>query len=137
MMTGLPLAAVVSAVQSHELRFIGAVVDAINVPQERGRPRKRPDRVVCDKGYSYRTVKEQLRARGSGCVIPTRSNQRRQPKFDRTAYRQRNIIERLIGWLKECRHIGTRHETLAMMYHSMVTIAFICEYLQHHLSDTA
>ncbi len=136
-MTGLPLTAVVSAGQSHESRFIGAVVDAISVPQERGGPRKRPVRVVCDKGYSYGPVKEQLRKRGIGWVIPTRSNQKSQRHFDRSAYRQRNIIERLIGWLKEYRRIGTRHEKLAVMYHGMVLLAFISEYLAHHLSDTA
>ncbi|HVZ38521.1 MAG TPA: DDE transposase, partial [Candidatus Kapabacteria bacterium] len=45
--------------------------------------------------------------------------------------------ERLIGWLKEYRRIGTRHEKLAVMYHGMVLLAFISEYLAHHLSDTA
>ena len=134
-MSGLPLAAVVSTGQSHESRLIGAVVDAINVPSRRGRPR--PTRVVCDKGYSYRAVKEQLRTHGIGWVIPTRSDQPSEPGFDRAAYRRRNIIERLSGWLKEYRRIGTRHEKLAIMYHAMVLLAFISEYLDHHLSDTA
>lgn len=136
-MSGLPLAAVVSAGQSHESRFIAAVVDAITVRQERGRPRKRPSRVVCDKGYSYRPVKQQLRKRGIGWVIPTRSNQKPSRYFDREAYRKRNIIERVIGWLKEYRRIGTRYEKLAIMYHAMVLLAFISEYLNHYLSDTA
>jgi len=136
-MSGLALAAVLSAGQSHESLFIGAVVDAITVPSGCGRPGKRPARVVCDKGYSYRAVKEQLRKRGIGWVIPTRSDQPSQPEFDRAAYRRRNIIERLIGWLKEYRRIGTRHEKLAIMYHAMVLLAVISEYLDHHLSDTA
>lgn len=43
-----------------------------------------------------------------GWVIPTRSNQKHSRSFDRTANCRRNIIEHLIGWLKEYRSIGTR-----------------------------
>lgn len=136
-MSGLPLAAVVSAGQSHESSFIAAVIDAITVRQERGRPRKRPVRVVCDRRYSYRPVKEHLRRRGIAWVIPTASNQKPSRSFDRAAYRNRNIIERVIGWLKEYRQIGSRYEKLAIMYHTMFLLAFISEYLDHYLSDTA
>jgi transposase len=52
-------------------------------------------------------------------------------------YRERNIVERTIGWLKEYRRIATRHEKLGIMYLGMVTIAFISEYLNHYLSVTA
>lgn len=70
-------------------------------------------------------------------VIPTRSDQKREESFDKMVYRERNIIERTIGWLKEYRRIATRHEKLGIMYLGMVTIAFISEYLNHYLSDTA
>lgn len=32
----------------------------------------------------------------------------------RTSYRKRNLIERKIGWFKECRALGTRHQKLAV-----------------------
>jgi transposase len=39
---------------------------------------------------------------------------RRLPRlFDRPKYRQRNIIERMFGWLKENRRIVTRFDKLA------------------------
>ena len=34
--------------------------------------------------------------------------------FDRTAYSRRNIIERVGGYLKECRRVATRFEKLAL-----------------------
>jgi hypothetical protein len=37
-----------------------------------GRPRKRPDRLVADKGYSYQRSRAELRRRGIAAVIPTR-----------------------------------------------------------------
>ena len=60
----------------------------------------------------------------------------RPPRFDRTLYRRRNIIERAVGWLKNLRRIATRSEKLAVHYHSMVTIALIARYATKHLSDT-
>lgn len=35
------------------------------------------------------------------------------PTFDRPRYRHRNIIERMLGWLKESRRIVTRFDKLA------------------------
>ncbi|KPY07278.1 ISPs1, transposase OrfB [Pseudomonas coronafaciens pv. oryzae] len=43
--------------------------------------------------------------------------------FDRPKYRERNIIERMFGWLKENRRIGTRYNKLAKTYAAMVTLA--------------
>jgi len=58
-------------------------------------------------------------------VIPTKANERRQPDFDREAYRQRNIIERLINRLKNFRRIATRYEKRAANYLAMITIGAI------------
>ena len=48
-------------------------------------------------------------------MIPTRSNQPREEGFDKKSYRRRNIVERVVGWYKEYRALGTRHEKLAVM----------------------
>jgi len=50
--------------------------------------------LAADKGYSYPSVRAELRRRGIGAVIPTRSNQRRRSGFDRMAYAERNRVER-------------------------------------------
>ncbi|WP_146414432.1 transposase, partial [Crateriforma conspicua] len=42
---------------------------------------------------------------------------------DREAYRRRNIVERLIGWLKESRRVGTRYDKLACSYLAFVQLA--------------
>jgi transposase len=81
----------------------------------RGRPRKRPERLVADKGYSYPSVRAEVRRRGIGAVIPTRSNQRRRPGFDRAAYVERNRVERCVNRLKQFRRVATRYDTQSMM----------------------
>jgi transposase len=54
-----------------------------------------------------------------------KANERRQPDFDREAYRQRNIIERMINRLKNFRRIATRYEKRATNYLAMITIGAI------------
>jgi len=62
-------------------------------------------------------------------VIPTKSNERRQPHFDRALYRERNRVERCINRLKQYRRVATRYEKLAVNYLAMVTIAAILIWL--------
>jgi len=56
-------------------------------------------------------------------VIPTRSNETPNDDFDKSLYRQRNIIERLIGWPKENRRIATRFDKTIDSYLAMIHIA--------------
>ncbi|HYD30821.1 MAG TPA: transposase, partial [Azospirillaceae bacterium] len=62
-------------------------------------------------------------------VIPTKSNERPDPAFDRAAYRERNRVERLINKLKQFRRIATRYEKRAVNYLAMITIAAILLWL--------
>jgi len=95
----------------------------------RGRPRLKPDRLAADKAYSSGVIRSALRRRGIEPVIPTKSNERPDPRFDRDAYRERNRIERLINKLKQFRRIATRYEKRAVNYLAMITIAAILLWL--------
>ena len=106
-------------------------------------PEDRPLQVAGDKGYSIQWIRDWLRDRQIEPVIPYRMDQRerlgdQEPPFDREAYRRRNVVERCVGWLKECRRISTRYEKLATSYLAMLTLAIIerCFRLLH-LPDTA
>ena len=85
--------------------------------------------------YSYRRVRDLLRRLGIGRVIPLRKGQPgRNGRFDRAAYRRRNMVgrrnmvERLIGWLKENRRVGTRRDKLAASFLAFVKLAMIRRY---------
>lgn len=134
---GVPLAAALRAGQRNERSFVLETLDEVAVPQPAAPPRRRPRALSGDKGYSAAWLRQWLRRHRITPVIPSRSDQPQQRSFDREQYRRRNIIERLIGWLKEYRRIATRFEKLGIMYLAMVNLAFISEYLNHYLSDTA
>jgi transposase len=66
--------------------------------------------VAGDKGHSSLSIRRYLKERKIGAVIPTKADQVPDPSFDREAYRERNVVERLINRLKQHRRIATRYE---------------------------
>jgi transposase len=72
---------------------------------------------------------------GIGAVIPPRRSRGKRRRgrplsYDRLRYRDRNVVERSLGWLKECRALATRFEKLALHYLGLVHLAIIERYLR-------
>lgn len=140
---GVPLAVEVSAGQRHDSTMFEATMEAVvGIPRRVGRPRRRPERIAGDKGYSYQWIRDWLRNHGVGAVIPQRDDQRENHKgrpieFDKDAYRRRSVIEQCIGWLKECRKVLTRYEKLAINFAAMIKLAIVQRYLRLEFSDRA
>jgi transposase len=132
---GRPMAVTVTAGQRHESTQFEAVMDCVSVRRPVGRPRRRPRRVAGDKGNSYDRIRRWLRRRGIAAVIPTRKGQRPVRPFDRPTYRRRNIVERLVNWLKERRRLATRFEKLAENFLAMVKLAMMERLLKALLPD--
>jgi len=98
-----------------------------------GEPIAWPVALAGDKGYRADWIDEYLLALDITPVIPSKENQDRDARpvaFDPEAYRDRNIVERLIGWLKECRRVFSRFEKTAKNYAGMIRLAFIQRYLR-------
>ena len=89
------------------------------------RYRNRPVALAGDKGYSSGAIRQTIRGFSISPVIPKRSNEKRLDNFDSNAYRKRNIVERVIGWLKESRRIATRYDKLTSSYIAFIRIAAI------------
>ena len=121
---GIPLSLYVTAGQRHESKAFEAVLGRVALPRRLGL-RRWPHQLAADKGYSYARIRRWLRRRRIGDVIPTRKNQPRDEHFDKATYRQRNIIERAVGWYKECRRLGTRYEKLAVNFVAFWLVAVI------------
>jgi transposase len=106
----------------------------LRVARPRGRPRTRPDRVLADKAYSSKAIRDHLRRRGIGAVIPEPADQKGHRKrrgarggrpvaFDKTAYRGRNVIERAFHGFKNWRGLATRYDKHAVVYRGALILA--------------
>jgi len=115
-------------------------MEAVPLRGPRGRAR-RPERVAGDKGYSYGFIRRWLHRRKVRPVIPQRKDQVGGRggcrEFDARAYRSRNVIERCVGWLKECRRVATRFEKLALNYLAVLKLALIERLLRVFFPDGA
>ncbi len=127
---GRPLVLLATPGQRHEVTQLQRLLDGGAVRRSgadgrpgRGQPRRRPVKLVADKGYSFPSARRLLRRRGIRAVIPTKSDQRRQLGFDRAAYRGRNQVERSVGRLKQFRRVATRYDKRAVNYLAWVTLA--------------
>jgi len=118
---GLPLAIEVTPGPRHESVQVETVMDGIAMPQPLGRPRELPKRLAGDKDNSYPRIRRWLPAPRIKAVVPPRSNERKgRGSFEELSYRRRSVIEQCVGWLKECRRIGTRFEKLAISFLAML-----------------
>jgi transposase len=70
-------------------------------------------RLLGDKAYDSAELRQWLRARGTKCVIPNRSNRKQPFSFSKKAYRERHRVENAFCRLKDFRRIATRYDRLA------------------------
>ncbi len=126
---GVPLRFLLSGGQASDTSYAQPLLDGISIPStQRSRPRKRCKWLLADKGYDADSLRQYCDRCCIQPVIPMRSI-KRKPKpglsmlFDQPKYRQRNVIERMFGWLKENRQLLTRFDKLAKSYAAMVSLA--------------
>ncbi len=86
-----------------------------------------PARILADKAYSNRAIRNSVRRRGIQASIPEPADQqahraRRGPRggwpptFDAATYKQRNVVERCINKRKQLRAVATRYDKREYMY---------------------
>ncbi len=132
---GLPLHFEITAGQAHENT---SLVDLLNgtdaeLVDSRGKAVAWPIAIAGDKGYRANWIDEMLTEMEITPVIPSKENENRDARlveFDKEKYRQRNIVERLIGWLKECRRVFSRYEKTAINYRGIIKMAIVQRYLR-------
>lgn len=132
---GHPLHFHLTAGQAHDSTALDTVLEGADarLHDGEGKPIAWPVALGGDKGYRADWIDAYLMALDIKPVIPSKENEDRADrpvKFDRKAYRRRNIVERLIGWLKEARRVFARFEKTAKNFGGMVKWAFIQRYLR-------
>ena len=84
-----------------------------------------PVSCLADAAYDSDDLRRFMIERGTLPVIPNNPTRKRHHPFDRTCYKQRNLVERSIGRLKDWRRIHTRYDKLAQNFASAIAIAAI------------
>jgi transposase len=82
-----------------------------------------PSKLLSDKGDDSDDIRRDLIDRGIEPVSRRDRPVKRQSKYDREAYKRRNLIERCVNRLKQFRRIATRYEKTARAFVSMLCIA--------------
>ena len=102
-----------------EVRLAEQTLDTIRFARPRGRPKRRPEKLVADRGYDSSAFRRALRRRGIRMCIPPKRRpanwkaKRGRPVVARKDdYRQRYTVERSFAWLGNFRRLLIRWEHL-------------------------
>ena len=88
------------------------------------------EKVIADKGYDSDDLIAEIEAQGAEAVIPPRKNRIDQREYDHEDYKKRNVVERFINVLKQCRRVATRYEKTARNFLGFVLFASTLEVLK-------
>ena len=122
----LPLAVTVSPGQEHETQQVCDLLQQV-IDQDR-----LPAKLAGDKGYSAGWIRDLLDELGVTPVIAHQAKEAaRAGRFDKKAYRKRNVVERCINSLKWFRRVATRYEKLAVHYLGRLKVAILFRFLGH------
>ena len=102
------------------------------------RPRRRDlkpsQQVLADKAYDANWIRALICEQGAQAVIPSKSNRKMLQFFDRTTYRERNLVERFFGRLKKSfRRIAPHYEKTASNFMVLIKLASVrlwCEFYE-------
>ena len=132
---GVPLGASVHSASPAEIMLIEETLKTISVPRSGpGRPRSRPERLVCDKAYDSDPFRKRLKGRGIELIAPHRANRRRAKTQDGRRlrrYRRRWKVERTFAWMQNYRRLVVGWERKASMFLALVHVACMFIALRH------
>jgi transposase len=84
--------------------------------------------LLAGKGYGTDAFRAFLKDQKIKPVIPGKSNRKKRIRHDKSAYKNRNVIERGFGRLKDFRRIATRYDKLAGNFFSALCLVAIVAY---------
>lgn len=76
--------------------------------------------LLADKGYDTNAFRAFLKENNIKPVIPGKSNRKKRIRYDKQAYKGRNVVERCFCRLKDFRRIATRYDKLARNFFSAI-----------------
>jgi len=84
-------------------------------------------KIIADKGYDTNAIIAHIESQGAEAVIPPLSNRLEQRSYDKEEYKKRNVVERFMNLIKQCRRVATRYEKTARNF--LGVIAFVTSFV--------
>ena len=126
---GVPLGSTLASASPSEFKLAEETLETVKVPRNgRGRPKKRPLRLIADKGYDSDPLRKRLKGLKIDLIVPHRRNRKRPKMQDGRKlrrYRKRWIVERTFAWLGNYRRLLVRHERRIDIYRAFFHLACI------------
>jgi putative transposase len=82
-----------------------------------------PRCLLADRAYDANSLREELTRRRIEAVIPPNPTRKHPHRYDKNAYKGRNVIERMFCRLKDFRRIATRYDKRADTFLSAILLA--------------
>jgi transposase len=130
--TEIPIGFHLASANTAEVKLAEQTLETIHVARPRGRPKRRPQTLVADRGYDSSAFRRALRCRGIAMCIPpkrrpaTWKSKRGRPVVARKDdYRQRYTMERTFAWLGNFRRLLIRWERICEVYRALFTVAVL------------
>ena len=115
---GIPLAALLSSANTNDITELQLLVEAIPpVRGQRGRPRRRPERVQGDRAYDSEPHREWLRQLGIEPVLAKRN----MPHGSGLGV-YRWVVERTLSWLHQFRRLRIRYERRPELHEAFMAL---------------
>jgi transposase len=81
--------------------------------------------LIGDMGYDALELRQTLAFQGTATVIPTNPTHKHKWPIDLQTYKERNLVERMFGRLKDLRRIATRYDKLASNFVSAIALVAV------------
>ena len=108
------------------MTLIESTLERVSVPRRRGRPRKKPTRLIYDRAADSDPLRKRLKRRGIELICPHKSNRRKPPTQDGRKlrrYKRRWKMERSIAWVANFRRLVVRYEHNVSIYQAFFHVA--------------
>ena len=122
---GTPLGIHVEKASPAEVKLLAATLKNGRIGGRRAK-RRRPKRLIADRGYDSNKVRALLAKRAIEPIIPARRNNRvatHQDGRKLRRYKRRWIIERTNSWLQTFRRLVVRYERSSTIFTALVHLA--------------
>jgi transposase len=124
---GIPIGKHLDSASPNEVTLVEKTLSNVAVPRRGGGdPKRKPERLIADKGYDSDPLREQLAARDIELISPHRQNRIKKPTQDGRQlrrYKRRWKVERTFAWLGNFRRLVVRWDRNITIYSAFFHIA--------------